>query len=399
MKKFVSALMMMFALAVGAAAQIPQSSHVVMVLEENNSYSKIIGSSYLPYLNSLAQKYGLAMNYYANTHPSIGNYLMLTTGQIITNSDGYTGTVSANNLVREALTAGVTWKSYAESLPSAGYTGGDKYPYVKHHNPFAYFTDVVNSSSEKYNLVPFSQFSKDLANNALPRFSFIVPNMHHNMHDCPDGLTTCSWSQKATAADNWLKTNIAPLLSNAQFQQNGLLIITWDEGNSTDTAHGGGHVATVVIGPKVKPAYKSTTFYQEQSLLRTVLATMGITSNLPGASASAPLMSDFFGSTTTTTTSTSSGCTLSTASPSVTICTPTNNATVTSPVHVVAGTTDKTSTVSVMQIWLDGVKVYQVYAAKLDTYVTMTSGTHRVTVQAKDAAGTTFKQTIYVTTK
>src|SRR6476659_9339688 len=95
-------------------AQTPASKHIVMVLEENHSYSSVIGSSSMPYLNSLANKYTLATNYYANTHPSIGNYFMLTTGQIITNNDGYTGTVTTDNLVRHLISDGKTWKSYAE---------------------------------------------------------------------------------------------------------------------------------------------------------------------------------------------------------------------------------------------------------------------------------------------
>src|SRR4051812_10600961 len=139
-------------LSICAAAQIPASKHVVMVLEENHSYSSVIGSSSMPYLNSLATKYTSLTNYYANTHPSIGNYFMLSTGKIITNSDGYTGTVSYDNVVRRIITAGKTWKSYAESIPSTGYTGGDVYPYCKHHNPFAYLSDVVNSSNERQHL-------------------------------------------------------------------------------------------------------------------------------------------------------------------------------------------------------------------------------------------------------
>jgi len=73
---------------------------------------------------------------------------MLTTGQLVTNDDGFAGTVGVDNIIRELITAGKTWKSYAESLPSTGYTGGDVYPYAKRHNPFSYFTDVVNSSTQ-----------------------------------------------------------------------------------------------------------------------------------------------------------------------------------------------------------------------------------------------------------
>src|SRR5262249_43183465 len=152
-----------------------------------------------------------------------------------------------------------TWKAYAESLPSAGYTGCSGYPYAKKHNPLAYFSDVANSS-EKYNLVPFSKFASDLANHTLPQFSFIVPNLLHDAHDGSLG-----------AADSWLKANIAPLIARSTFQTDGILIIVFDESFDTDTAHGGGHVAAVVIGPKVKPGRKSTTFYQHQNALNTLM--------------------------------------------------------------------------------------------------------------------------------
>ncbi len=384
-------ILVVLILAVVASAQVPAANHVVLVLEENHGFGQVIGNSNMPYLNSLANKYGLAVDYYANTHPSIGNYLMLTTGQIITNSDGYTGTISANNIVRGLLTAGVSWKSYAESLPYTGYLGGDVYPYVKHHNPFAYFTDVVNSSSEKYNIVPFSHFAQDLANGTLPRFAYVVPNMHHDMHDCPTTVSGCTDAQKAAAADYWLKTNIGPLLANAQFQKNGILIITWDESYSTDTAHGGGHVATVVVSPMSKPGYRSTTFYQHQSTLRTIMTALGAGSLAPGAAATAPLMSDFFYSASTY-------CVPSTTLNTVTICSPAANTTVTSPVQIVAVTTSATA-VNYMAVWVDGVKKLMTYTDKLNTTMSMAAGTHRLTIQAKNTAGTLFAKTIYFTVK
>ena len=393
MKRSVCLILSALAMSSLAAAQIPQSGHVVVVVEENTNYSKIIGNSSMPYLNSLAKKYGLAVNYYANTHPSIGNYFMMTTGQIITNNDGYSGTVSSNNLVRAALTSGISWKAYAESLPYAGYTGGDRYPYSKHHNPFAYFSDVVNSSTEKYNIVPFGRFAQDISNHTLPEFSFVIPNMNNNMHDCPAGMSSCTTAQKAATADNWLKTNIAPLIASSDFRNNnGLLIITWDEASSGDSSHGGGRVVTVVIGPKVKSGYKSSSFYQHQSLLKTVLAAAGSTVTAPGAAASAPAMTDFF-------VNNSSGintpCSYSQTSPSVTICTPAANASVSSPIHIVAGTTSS-STVTYMCVWLDGLKKAESYGPELDQWVAAASGTRRITVQAKNSSGT-FSKTIYVT--
>ena len=265
----------------GGTSTVPASSHVVVVMEENHSYSSVIGSSSMPYLNSLASKYGLATQYYANTHPSIGNYLMLTTGAIITNNDSFCSTISNDNVVRHLLTAGKTWKSYADSLPYAGYTGCGTGEYVKRHNPLAYFSDVANSS-EKYNLVPFTQFSKDLANNALPNFSFIVPNLLDDAHD-----------GTLTQADNWLKNNIAPLIANSTFQKDGILMIVFDESYDSDTTHGGGHVVAVVIGPKVRSGSKPTTLYQHPNTLRTLMQALGL-QTFPGAASSAQPMTGVF---------------------------------------------------------------------------------------------------------
>jgi phosphatidylinositol-3-phosphatase len=265
-----------------AMASFPQFGHVFLVVEENHAYSEVIGSSAMPYLNSLASKYGLATQYYANAHPSIGNYFMLTTGQLITNDDAFTGTVGSDNLVHELVAAGKSWKSYAESLPSQGYTGGDVYPYAKHHNPFAYLTDVINSTTEAQNLVSFSQFSSDLANDQLPAFSYLVPNLLNDAHD-----------GTLQPADAWLQQNIAPLIASATFQKDGLLLVVFDESDTTDVTNGGGHVAAVIVSPKANLAYQSTTLYQHQSTLRLILRGLGVTT-YPGAAATAPDMGEFF---------------------------------------------------------------------------------------------------------
>jgi phosphatidylinositol-3-phosphatase len=135
-----------------AQASLP-IRHVLVVVEENHSYSQVIGNvNEAPYLNSLAGAGGTAANYYAVTHPSIGNYFTLTTGEIITNNDGYSSTVDVDNIVREILAAGLTWKEYSESLPAAGYDGGDQQKYVRHHNPCSFFSDVRDDSTQLQNL-------------------------------------------------------------------------------------------------------------------------------------------------------------------------------------------------------------------------------------------------------
>lgn len=247
----------------------------------------------MPYFNSLASTYAQATQMYANTHPSIGNYFELTTGQIITNNDASNATVTADNIVRHLLTAGKTWKGYAESLPAVGYIGGDRFPYARHHFPVSYFSEVVNSSVQRLNLVPFTHFSSDLAAGRLPDFSLVIPNIQDDAHDCPAGHATCTDAQKLAAADSWLRVHIAPLIANPAFKADGVLIILFDEGVASDTAHTGGHIAAVVIGPKVRRGFKSNVFYQHQNVLRTVLVALGA-KTFPGAAAGAKPMADVF---------------------------------------------------------------------------------------------------------
>ncbi|OLE68781.1 MAG: hypothetical protein AUG74_09330, partial [Bacteroidetes bacterium 13_1_20CM_4_60_6] len=258
-----------------------QFKHVFIVTEENTNYSSVIGSSSMPYLNGLAQQYGLATQYYANTHPSIGNYFELATGQILTNNDGSSTIQTVDNIVRELLAAGKTWKSYAEGLPSVGFTGATSGRYARKHNVFALLSDVVNDPVQVNKLVPFTQFATDLANGTLPDFSNIVPDLCNDAHDC-----------SLSVADSWLRTNIDPVIKSATFQDAGLLIIVFDEAGG-DNTNGGGRIAWVAVSPKSVPAHQSSTLYQHPSTLRLMLKGLGVTV-FPGAAATAPDMDEFF---------------------------------------------------------------------------------------------------------
>ncbi|HEY6352340.1 MAG TPA: alkaline phosphatase family protein [Candidatus Angelobacter sp.] len=275
------------------SATVPAADHVFLVVLENHSFSDVIGSPAMPYFNSLATQHSLAANYFANLHPSIPNYFMLTVGLPETLDDNFTGTVTDDNIVRALTASGNTWKAYIESLPSPGYTGPDVVPlYLKHHNPFAYISDVLNSSVQTANMVDFSQLAVDLKAGSLPKFSFIVPNPQHDAHDCPGSVAICPDSSILAASDAWLKSNIDPLITSPAFA-NSVLIITFDESNLADIANGGGQVATVLVGPRVKAGFRSTTFFQHQSTLRLILDLLKV-SDLPNAAAIAPPMGEFF---------------------------------------------------------------------------------------------------------
>src|ERR1700761_6179525 len=103
MKTAVTIAVLLVCAVSGAFAAVPRANPVVVVVLENHSYSSVIGNASMPYLNSLASTYGLSTQYYANAHPSIGNYFMLTTGQIVTTNDTFTGTITNDNIVRHFL--------------------------------------------------------------------------------------------------------------------------------------------------------------------------------------------------------------------------------------------------------------------------------------------------------
>jgi phospholipase C len=268
--------------------QVPPSKHVVLVMEENQSYSTVVGqTSVWPNLNNLISVGALPVHYYANSHPSIGNYFMLATGQLLTTDDNSTTVWDVDNLARRMLASGVSFRIYAEGI-TQGYLGGNTGLYLIRHNPFAMLSDIAGSTAvANQTLWPFSQFAIDLADGTLPEFSYIVPDVDDDAHN-----------GTPQQADAWLQSNVIdPLSSYAAFEPggDGLLIVGFDEAATSDTAYGGGHVAPVFLGPDVQTGYvqTSTTIYQHQSLLRTMMESLQL-SNPPGDAATAPSMAEFF---------------------------------------------------------------------------------------------------------
>ena len=267
---------------------MPTSQHVVLVMEENQSYSTVAANmSGWPHLNALIKAGALANNYFADLHPSIPNYFMLTTGQILTVDDSSTKVWDVDNIARRMLASKVSFKIYAEDIKQ-GYLGGNTGLYVIRHNPFAMLSDVAKSNEIANQVIqPFSQFTADAANKTLPAFSFVVPDLNDDAHN-----------GTPQAADNWLQSNIiGPLAANPAFQTggDGLLVVLFDESVNVDIANGGGHIACVFWGPNVKTGYTQTTknIYQHQNMLRTVMEVLSL-SNPPGSAAPATDMSEFF---------------------------------------------------------------------------------------------------------
>jgi hypothetical protein len=270
-----------------AASSMPTSQHVVMVVEENQSYASVVGNAAWPHLNALIKAGASATNYFADAHPSIPNYFMLTTGQPVTFDDSSLQVQNVDNIARHMLAAKVSFKVYAEGIKQ-GYVGGNTGLYVIRHNPFALLSDVASNTQIANQVIqPFTQFTSDVNSKALPAFSFVVPDLNDDAHN-----------GTPQAADNWLQSNvIGPLAANPAFQSggDGLLVVVFDESVGTDIANGGGHIACVLWGPIVKAGYtqSSKNIYQHQNLLRTVMEVLSL-SNPPAAAGTASDMSEFF---------------------------------------------------------------------------------------------------------
>jgi len=257
------------ALALGAASSLPRSrgSHVVMIVMENAEYEEVIGSRSAPYLNGLARRYALASDSFAIRHPSLPNYLALTSGSTHgVSSDCSDCSVSAVNLIDQLEAAGVSWKAYLEDVPRPCFTGAEAGGYAKKHNPFIYYRDVSSSPARCRRLVGFQALAADLRAGRLPTFVWITPNLCDDGHDCG-----------VVAGDRFLARTVPALLRELGPQ--GYLVITWDEGTSDAGCCGrasGGHIATVVAGPPLRAGARGSEPVDHYGVLATIERTLGL---------------------------------------------------------------------------------------------------------------------------
>ncbi|HLK32564.1 MAG TPA: alkaline phosphatase family protein [Terriglobales bacterium] len=275
-----------------ALAQVPRSRHVWLVAEENHSFED--AEAAMPYLMAVGSQYGIAAQYYADMHNSLSALMHLTAGQTVTTDDNTPDTFNVDNLVRHMVKKGLSFRSYQQGLPNAGFLGLWSGHYVKRHNPLAYFSDVADSSL-RFQLVPLPQLASDLKEGKTADFNYVTPDLDNDAHD-----------GSLQAADEWLRQQLPSILALPEFQPggDGLLFVVFDEGNlgsnpdfrcnaSNSDSNCGGRVLTVVAGPNVRRGFESQTFYNHESLLATVCQALG-TDGCPGKADKAQAMADFF---------------------------------------------------------------------------------------------------------
>src|SRR4051812_18754369 len=165
-------------LALPGSLPKPTSSHVVVIVMENKEFGDVIGSPDAPYINRVARRYGLATASYGVRHPSLPDYLALTSGAThAIDSDCTTCHVAARNIVDQLTAARLSWKAYMEDLPRPCFSGSDAGGYAKKHDPFMYYDDVARDPGRCRRVVPLARLGPDLRRGRLPTYAFISPNL------------------------------------------------------------------------------------------------------------------------------------------------------------------------------------------------------------------------------
>ena len=265
---------------------------VFTIVMENHDRVEILGNPAAPYINQLAVENAVAGGYHDSyVHPSEPNYIWMVAGEnfgILNDADPGPGNAiaSTSHLVDQIERAGLTWKSYQESMGApCGLRSHDLYA-VK-HNPFAYFNDVNGWDGKTYqpsqrcseHIVDYAELAADLAGGDAPDYMFITPNLVNDMHD-----------GSVAAGDAWLSHEVPQILASDAYRNGGVLFLLWDEGSNQ-----GDDPPFIAVSPNAQHGYTSQAPYDTSAFLKTTQAILGVES-LPCATSpeAVPVMSDLF---------------------------------------------------------------------------------------------------------
>jgi phospholipase C len=294
-----------------SSGKLKNFQHVFVIMMENTSYTSLIGNPNAPWINSAAATYGFSTNYHGVTHPSQPNYIAATSGSTNGISDDFDHTINVANIADQIEASGRTWRAYMQSYslcssPTQSSCGIQLYE--RKHNPFISYQDIQNNPARVANIVDFSQFSTDLANNTVPDFSWISPDQCHDMHGrgaTPADPCDFSQVQKLIATgDAFLSSTVGAIMNSRAWNGNSVIFITWDESDfpfndvsgCCDAVPGGGHVVMLTISHSSHKPRTSSVAYNHYSMLATIEGgwSLGCLQNTCDT-ANVPPMSDLVG--------------------------------------------------------------------------------------------------------
>jgi phosphatidylinositol-3-phosphatase len=250
--------------------------HVVWIVMENKSWHDVMGSSApAPHIQRLAHRCGAAAAFYGEAHPSLPNYLAMTSGgtQGVTDDKGPTShPLSVDNIFQQVG----DWRSLEESMPAPCSTTSSG-SYFTRHNPALYYVGLQSTCA-----------SLDLPLGAPPdlsaKFTLITPN---GCHDMDTVRCASSFAGVVQLGDAWLGSFLKKVLASPQYRSGTTAVfVTWDESSHGDAATQ--KIPTLVIAPSVRPGTISTKRFDHYALLRTTEELLGLP--FLGAASSAPSM-------------------------------------------------------------------------------------------------------------
>jgi phosphatidylinositol-3-phosphatase len=245
--------------------------HVIVVVMENKSAGSVLHTSSSPRTTRYAALCGTASDYHAVGHPSLPNYLALTSGSTHGVSDDAGPSVhriAGASVFSEVAAVGRSWATYAESMPGPC-ARSDAGRYAVKHNPALYYLSLAGGCAAHdvaFGSPTSGAFADAVRSGRLPALSFVVPNLCDDTHDCP-----------VSVGDAWLG-RVLDLVTASPTYASGrtALFVTWDE---DDGSHGD-RVALVAVAPAVRPATSSATAFSHLSLLRTAEDLLGLRTTL-----------------------------------------------------------------------------------------------------------------------
>ncbi len=272
----------------GQLAYVPNSppsyAHVVLIMDENLSFKAYTESAQASYLHGLAAACGTETNMHNATHSSQPNYMATSSG--IPSGNVH---VANDNLFHQADVAGDSWRVYAEGMPASCSAMKSAAPlYKTGHNAAFWYADLSGSTGScMFDDVPsVPALSDAIDSDALPTFSWIVPNVCNDMHaatDCPSPT-----SQRVAQGDAWLSSLVHQLTATPSYQSGRtLIVITWDEGSGKSTVgvdctdpgyyptHPDCHIPTIVVSPYIQAGSTDSSDHNLYGLLGTVEDLLG----------------------------------------------------------------------------------------------------------------------------
>jgi hypothetical protein len=268
------AVLQVFANA-GRAIQLADIETVFVIVLENHNWADFKSNTNAPYLNQVLLPQASYCEQYFNPptlHPSLPNYLWFEAGTNfgILDDEGPSSNhqPSTNHLTALLDRAGISWRTYQEDIDGLSVPLFDSYGYAVRHNPFVYFDDVTGTNDPGWaygisHIRPFGELASDLSGMTVARYNFITPNVCHDGHD------TCSPQfDTVRQSDDWLADFVPMILGSSAWSNNGVLLITWDEGEDGSSD---GPIGMIVLSPLGRGnGYTSHIAYTHSSTLRTL---------------------------------------------------------------------------------------------------------------------------------